>query len=67
MPSRNGRRILALENLALDPVEIDLHLVGDAAVVQGLDQRLIGVLQAGVFADDGDVDLALRVVDPARI
>src|SRR4030088_1832703 len=32
------RGILVLEHLALDPVEIDLHLVGDAAMRQGLDQ-----------------------------
>ena len=58
-----GRRILALEDLALDPVEVDLHPVGDAAMDQRLDQRLVGVLEAGVLADDGDGDLALRVVD----
>ena len=46
------RRILVLENFGLDPVEVDLHLVGDAAVRQRLDQRLIGVLHAGIFADD---------------
>src|SRR3954470_809741 len=33
------RRIFALEYFALDPVEIDLHFVGDAAVRQRLDQR----------------------------
>jgi hypothetical protein len=34
------RRILVLRHLALDPVEIDLHLVGDAAMGKRLDQRL---------------------------
>ena len=31
-PLEIRRRILLLEDLALDPVEVDLHLVGDAAV-----------------------------------
>ena len=57
------RRILALEHLALDPVELDLDLVGDAAVRQRLDQRLVGVLEAGVLADDRDRDVALRIAD----
>src|SRR5205085_5371213 len=56
-------RVLALEDLALDPVEVDLHLVGDAAMGERLDQRLVGVLQTGVLADDGDVHLALRIVN----
>ena len=58
-----GRRVLVLEHLGLDPVEIDLHLVGDAAMRQRLDQRFIGVLHAGVFADDGDGDVAFRIAD----
>ena len=57
------RRVLALEHLALDPVEIDLDLVGDAAVRERLDQRFVGVLEAGVLADDGDGDLAFGIVD----
>ena len=54
------RRILVLEHFAFDPVELDLHLIGDAAVGQRLDQRLIGVLHAGIFADDGDGHVAFR-------
>src|SRR5262249_61303992 len=46
------RRILALEHLGFDPIEFDADLVGDAAVGERLDQRLIGVLEAGIFADD---------------
>ena len=61
--SRNGAGILVLEHLALDPVEIDLHLVGDAAMRQRLDQRFVGVLHAGVFADDGDGHLAFGIAD----
>jgi hypothetical protein len=32
------RALVALEGLALDPVQVDLDLVGQAAVVKGLDQ-----------------------------
>jgi len=55
------RRVLVLEHFALDPVEIDLHLVGDAAMRQRFDQRFVGVLHAGVFADDGNGHRAFRV------
>ena len=57
------RRVFVLEDFGFDPVEIDLHLVGDAAMGQRFDQRLIGVLQAGILADDGDRDLAFRIAD----
>src|SRR6202030_701379 len=57
------RRILALEHFAFDPVEIDLDLVGDAPVGQRLDQRLIGILEAGVLADDRDGHGAFGVAD----
>src|SRR6202012_158247 len=39
-------RVLVLEPLALDPVELDPDLVGDAAVRQRLDQRFVGILHA---------------------
>src|SRR5690606_36416185 len=55
-----GLRI-AFEGIGLDPVDIDLGVVGDTAVLQRLDQRLIGVLQDSVFADPGDGDFAVRV------
>ncbi len=57
------RRVLAFEHLALDPVEIDLDLVGDAAMGQRLDQRFVGVLEAGVLADHGDGHGAFGIVD----
>ncbi len=58
---RRGRALVALEGLGLDPVEIDLDVVGHPAVDQGLDQRLIGVLQDGVFADHRDGDVPVRI------
>ncbi len=58
-----GRRVLALEHFGLDPVEIDLDLVGDAAVRERLDQRLVGVLHPGVLADHRDRHLPFRIAD----
>ena len=40
-----------------------LHLVGDPAVGKRFDQRLIGVLEAGILADNCNGDVALRVLD----
>ena len=57
-----GRGVLILENFRFDPVEIDLDPVGHAAVGQSLDQRLVGVLEAGIFADDGDGHLAFGIM-----
>ena len=54
-------RAAVLEDLALDPLEIDLDVVGDAAVGQGLGEGLVGILQAGVLADHGDGHLAFRL------
>ncbi len=61
-----GRRVLALEYFGFDPVEIDLHLVGDAAVRERLDQRLVGVLHPGVLADHRDRHLRLPDCGCAR-
>ncbi len=59
--SRSGVGSSFSNTSELDPVELDLHLVGDAAVRQRLGQRFVGVLHAGVFADNGDRDVAFRV------
>ena len=61
--SRNGAGSSFSNTSRLDPVEIDLDLVGDAAVRERLDQRFVGVLHAGVLADDGDGDVAFRIAD----
>src|SRR5262249_1275064 len=39
----------------------DLDLVGYAAVRKGFDQRFVGVLHAGVLADNGDSHVAFRI------
>ena len=55
--------VAVLERVGLDPFEVDLDRVGDAAVMERFDQRLIGVLEPGIFADDGDGHLALVLAD----
>ncbi len=57
------RRILALEHFGFDPIEIDADLVGDTSVGERLDQRLIGILQAGIFAHDGDRHVTFGVAN----
>ncbi len=57
-------RVVALEDLAVDPVHMDLHIVGDAAMGQRLAQRFVGILHLHVLADDGDAHLAFRVLHP---
>ena len=61
--SRYGAGSSFSKHLALDPVEIDFDLVGDAAVRERFDQRFIGVLHAGVLADNGDGHVAFRIAD----
>src|SRR5262249_16347614 len=57
------RRILVLEHLALDPVEIHLHLVRDAAIRHRPDQRLIRILHARILADNGGGAVAFGIAD----
>ena len=57
------RGILLFEDLAVDPFEPHLDLVGDAAVRQRFAQRLVGVEQAGVFPDDRDDHFAFWISD----
>src|SRR5690606_12550429 len=58
--------VAPLQCLRLDPLEIDLDGIGDAAVMQRLDKRFVRVLEAGVLADDGDSDLAFRLRNRLR-
>ena len=52
-----------LEVLGLDPMDVDLETMGKPAMVEGLLEADIGVLQAGVFSDQGDVDLIFGMMD----
>src|SRR5271165_2424750 len=58
-----GAWIAFFEKLRVDPLNVDLHPLADAAVGESLDKRFIGVLENGVFADDGDGDLAVWMRD----
>src|SRR3546814_17115449 len=53
-------RAVALEALGVQPGHVDLPIVGDAAVREGLRQRLVGVAQAHVLADDAAGHPAVR-------
>jgi hypothetical protein len=61
-----------LEQLGVEPFDLHLDPVGQAAMHQGLVQRLVGILQADIFADHTDRHLALGMlvafhdIDPAR-
>ncbi len=54
------------EQLRVEPVDADLDAVGEAAVDQSLGQRLVGVLQADIFADHADRHLALKMLLPVH-
>ena len=52
-----------LEQFGVEPLDIDLGAVGDAAVDQRLAQALVGIGQADIFADHADRDFAFVMVD----
>ena len=56
------RDILALEFLGIEPLDIDLDAVGDAAMDQRFGERFIGILHARILADDADGDFAFGIV-----
>ena len=58
-----GGGVLAVEELGIDPAHLDLHPVRHAAMGQCLGNGFVGILELRVLAHDGDVDLALGVVD----
>src|SRR5690349_8332753 len=56
-------RPFALDLLALDAADPHLGVVRDARMVERFVDALVGVLVLGVFADDRDADLLLRVAE----
>ncbi len=56
-------RVALLEDLAVEPVELDPDVIGDAAMAQRLGQRFVAVEEMRVLADDGDGDLAFGAAD----
>ena len=57
------RLALGLEDLGIDPVELDADIVGDAAMGHRFGERFVAVREVRVLANDRDVDLALRPAD----
>ena len=58
--------IALFEQLEVDPVDIDAHALGNAAMGERLDQRFIGVLEDRVLAHDSDRNLAIGMGDAVR-
>src|SRR5207302_11279801 len=57
------RLALGLEDLGIDPVELDADIVGDAAMGHRFGERFVAVREVRVLANDRDVDLALGPAD----
>ena len=60
-PFQPWRGVFAFENLGVDPFGLYPGAVGHAAMGQRLGNRLVGVFQLRVFADNGHADLALGI------
>ncbi|MPL84476.1 hypothetical protein SDC9_30441 [bioreactor metagenome] len=58
--------VFALEDLGVDPFGLHPHPVRHAAVGQRLSDRLVGVLELHVFADDRHPDHALGIGQPVH-
>jgi len=54
---------LGLEDLRIDPVEIDRDIVGNPAVAHRLVERFVAVREVGVLADDRDRHLPFGLMD----
>ena len=52
--------LLGVEVLGVDQLDLDVDAVVEAAVLERLDHRLVGVGELHVLADDGDPHLAAR-------
>ena len=57
------RAVRLLERLGLDPLDVDLQPVREAAVIERLVEALVRILVADVLADDVDRDLVDRILD----
>ncbi len=62
-PREMRRRVLALEDLGIDPFDIDAHPVRHAAMHERFLDRLVGILELDILADDGHVHRAIGVLD----
>src|SRR5215472_15472677 len=53
--------VIALEDLAINPVHMDPNVVREAAMRKCLGERLVGVFDLHVLTDDSDANLAFRI------
>ncbi len=60
------RPMLIIEFFGIDQADIDLHLVGKAAMRQRLGNGFVGVRHIGVFSDEADTDIAVRMMRRVR-
>src|SRR3546814_347774 len=60
-PFEHLRRAVALDVLRLEPLQVHAGALADAAVLERLADRLVGVLVVDILADDADGDLVDRV------
>src|SRR5687768_6714310 len=54
--------VVLFEQLGIQPTNVDLYPVGHAAVDQCLVERLVGVRQTDILADNPDRYLAFRIL-----
>ena len=47
------------------PVNLDLHIIGEAASAQGLRDGKVGIGQVNIFANECDLHISIRVVHGA--
>src|SRR5579884_2619925 len=52
-----------LEDFRVNPLDLDLRPIGNAAMDECLTQALISIGKADIFADDANRDLALIMID----
>ena len=57
-------RVVLLQGLGFDPVDLDAEPVGQPAVDERLVQAHVGIVEAGVLADEADLDDVLGVLEP---
>ena len=53
----------AREIVARHPLDVDAHVVGDAAMDERFLHALVAIDESGVFADDRNPDAAVRMKD----
>ena len=61
MVQRFDRGIFLFKYFRVNPFNIDLDAIRNTAMNQRLTKRFIRILQAGIFADNGNRDLAFRI------